>query len=58
MGFLGPYELVHVKFEIFSWRGARVGDRTYLLGGAIAGSEANGIIHDPKLESESSRFTF
>ncbi|GJW09582.1 integrase, catalytic region, zinc finger, CCHC-type containing protein [Tanacetum coccineum] len=54
----GPYELVHVKFEISSWRGARVGVRTYLLGGAIDGSKANGIIHDPKLELESSRFTF
>ncbi|GJS34531.1 hypothetical protein Tco_0532913 [Tanacetum coccineum] len=32
--------------------------RTYLLGGAIDSSEANGIIHDPKLELESSRFTF
>ncbi|GJR69597.1 hypothetical protein Tco_0015662 [Tanacetum coccineum] len=35
-----------------------VGVRTYLLGGAIDGSEANGIIRDPKLELESSRFTF
>ncbi|GJV12647.1 hypothetical protein Tco_1354188 [Tanacetum coccineum] len=32
--------------------------KTYLLGGAIDGSEANGIIRDPKLELESSRFTF
>ncbi|GKF41336.1 hypothetical protein Tco_0124678, partial [Tanacetum coccineum] len=32
--------------------------RTYLLGGEIDGSEANGIIRDPKLELESSRFTF
>ncbi|GJY66466.1 putative reverse transcriptase domain-containing protein [Tanacetum coccineum] len=32
--------------------------RTYLLGGAIDSSEANGIIRDPKLELESSRFTF
>ncbi|GJY62090.1 hypothetical protein Tco_0462747 [Tanacetum coccineum] len=46
------------KFEISSWRGARVDVRTYLLGGAIDGSEANGIIRDPKLELESSRFTF
>ncbi|GJQ89229.1 hypothetical protein Tco_0000368 [Tanacetum coccineum] len=46
------------EFEISSWRGARVGVRTYLLGGAIDGSEANGIIRDPKLELESSRFTF
>ncbi|GJT18234.1 retrovirus-related pol polyprotein from transposon TNT 1-94 [Tanacetum coccineum] len=48
----------NVKFEISSWRGARVDVRTYLLGGAIDGSEANGIIRDPKLELESSRFTF
>ncbi|GJS25586.1 hypothetical protein Tco_0454218 [Tanacetum coccineum] len=46
------------EFEISSWRGARVGVRTYLLGGAIHGSEANAIIRDPKLELESSRFTF
>ncbi|GJX48363.1 reverse transcriptase domain-containing protein [Tanacetum coccineum] len=45
-------------FEISSWRGARVGVRTYLLGGAIDGSEANEIIRDPKLELESSCFTF
>ncbi|GJY12011.1 hypothetical protein Tco_0381320 [Tanacetum coccineum] len=32
--------------------------RTHLLGGAIDSSEANGIIRDPKLELESSRFTF
>ncbi|GJX12078.1 hypothetical protein Tco_0201937 [Tanacetum coccineum] len=38
--------------------GRRVDVRTYLLGGAIDGSEANGIIRDPKLELESSRFTF
>ncbi|GJS49680.1 putative reverse transcriptase domain-containing protein [Tanacetum coccineum] len=39
--------------------GSRVVDvRTYLLGGAIDSSEANGIIRDPKLELESSRFTF
>ncbi|GJY76137.1 hypothetical protein Tco_0481253 [Tanacetum coccineum] len=49
---------VRSEFEIFSWRGARVGVRTFLLGGAIDGSEANGIICDPKLELESSRFTF
>ncbi|GJS18989.1 hypothetical protein Tco_0413461 [Tanacetum coccineum] len=54
----GPYQLVHVKFEISSWRGARVDVRTYLLGGAIDGSKANGIIRDPKLELESSRFSF
>ncbi|GJT09603.1 hypothetical protein Tco_0856645 [Tanacetum coccineum] len=38
--------------------GRRVDVRTYLLGGAIDGSEANGIIRNPKLELESSRFTF
>ncbi|GJY52394.1 hypothetical protein Tco_0443241 [Tanacetum coccineum] len=37
---------------------ARVDVRTYLLCGAIDGSEANGIIRNPKLELESSRFTF
>ncbi|GJV98000.1 hypothetical protein Tco_1549577 [Tanacetum coccineum] len=36
----------------------RVDGRSYLLSGAIDGSEANGIIHDPKLEVESSRFAF
>ncbi|GJQ98992.1 hypothetical protein Tco_0521977 [Tanacetum coccineum] len=45
-------------FKISSWRDARVDVRTYLLGGAIDSSEANGIIRDPKLELESSRFTF
>ncbi|GJZ08064.1 putative ribonuclease H-like domain-containing protein [Tanacetum coccineum] len=35
-----------------------VGFRTYILGGAINASEANGIIRDPKYELESSRFTF
>ncbi|GKF65719.1 hypothetical protein Tco_0192236, partial [Tanacetum coccineum] len=54
----GPYQLVHVKFEISLWRGASVGVRMYLLGGAIDGSKANGIIRDPKLELESSHFTF
>ncbi|GJW56747.1 hypothetical protein Tco_0103478 [Tanacetum coccineum] len=38
--------------------GLRVDVRTYLLGGAIDSSKANGIIRDPKLELESSRFTF
>ncbi|GJS35102.1 hypothetical protein Tco_0533484 [Tanacetum coccineum] len=38
--------------------GQRVDVRTYLLGGAIDGSEAKRIIRDPKLELESSRFTF
>ncbi|GKB74507.1 putative reverse transcriptase domain-containing protein [Tanacetum coccineum] len=49
---------VRSEFEISSWRGARVDVRTYLLGGAIDSSEANGIIRDPKLELENSRFTF
>ncbi|GJW47198.1 hypothetical protein Tco_0078844 [Tanacetum coccineum] len=49
---------VRSEFEISSWRGARVDVRTYLLGGAIDSSKANGIIHDPKLELENSRFTF
>ncbi|GJS59960.1 hypothetical protein Tco_0654744 [Tanacetum coccineum] len=49
---------VRSEYEISSWRGARFGVRTYLLGGAIDGSEANGIIRNPKLELESSRFTF
>ncbi|GJU21004.1 hypothetical protein Tco_1154346 [Tanacetum coccineum] len=49
---------VRSEFEISSWRGTRVDVRTYLLGGAIDSSEANGIIRDPKLELESSRFTF
>ncbi|GJR57882.1 retrovirus-related pol polyprotein from transposon TNT 1-94 [Tanacetum coccineum] len=51
-------KLIEGEFEISSWRGARVDVRTYLLGGAIDSSEANGIIRDPKLELESSRFTF
>ncbi|GJW81007.1 hypothetical protein Tco_0144982 [Tanacetum coccineum] len=49
---------VRSEFEISSWHGSRVDVKTYLLGGAINGSEANGIIRNPKLELESSRFTF
>ncbi|GJY63548.1 putative reverse transcriptase domain-containing protein [Tanacetum coccineum] len=49
---------VRSEFEISSWRGARVDVKTYLLGGAIDSSEANGIIRDPKLELENSCFTF
>ncbi|GJT72783.1 hypothetical protein Tco_1032069 [Tanacetum coccineum] len=41
---------VHVKFGISSWRGSRVGGRSYLLSGAIDGSEANRIIRDSKQE--------
>ncbi|GJZ58363.1 hypothetical protein Tco_0613857 [Tanacetum coccineum] len=47
--------LVHVKFGISSWRGSRVDGRSYLLSGAIDGSEANRIIRDSKLEFENSR---
>ncbi|GJY06899.1 hypothetical protein Tco_0373953 [Tanacetum coccineum] len=47
-GILGPYQLVHVKFGISSWRGSRVDSRSYLQSGAIDGSEANGIIRDSK----------
>ncbi|GJW32581.1 putative reverse transcriptase domain-containing protein [Tanacetum coccineum] len=49
---------VRSEFGISSCRGSRVDGRTYLQSGAIDGSEANGIIRDPKLELESSRFTF
>ncbi|GJT65239.1 hypothetical protein Tco_1016719 [Tanacetum coccineum] len=45
---LGPYQLVHVKFGISSWRGSRVDGRSCLLSGAIDGSEANRIIRDSK----------
>ncbi|GJS98281.1 hypothetical protein Tco_0819451 [Tanacetum coccineum] len=53
-----PYQLVHAKFGVSSWRGARVDVRMYLLDGAIDGSKANGIIRDLKLKLESSCFTF
>ncbi|GJS63746.1 putative reverse transcriptase domain-containing protein [Tanacetum coccineum] len=49
---------VRSELKISSWRAARFGVRTYLLGGAIDGSKANGIICNPKLELESSSFTF
>ncbi|GJT80497.1 hypothetical protein Tco_1054839 [Tanacetum coccineum] len=49
---------VKLLLDSFGKLSIRVGVRTYLLGGAIDGSEANRIIHDPKLELESSRFTF
>ncbi|GJQ91928.1 hypothetical protein Tco_0003067 [Tanacetum coccineum] len=42
---------VRSEFEISSWRGARIGVRTYLLDGAIDGGEANGIIRDPNTRS-------
>ncbi|GJX29300.1 hypothetical protein Tco_0237379 [Tanacetum coccineum] len=47
-------ESLRSEFGISSWRGSRVDGRSYLLSGAIDGSEANGIIRDPKLELESS----
>ncbi|GJX78766.1 hypothetical protein Tco_0326915 [Tanacetum coccineum] len=50
--FLGPYQLVHVKSGVSSWRGSRDDGRTYLLSGAIDGSKANGIICDSKMELE------
>ncbi|GKG18298.1 hypothetical protein Tco_0372596, partial [Tanacetum coccineum] len=50
--------LAIVDAFVRSERGARVGVRTYLLGGAINGSKANGIIRNPKLDLKSSHFTF
>ncbi|GJR64727.1 hypothetical protein Tco_0010792 [Tanacetum coccineum] len=52
---LGPYQLVHVKFGISSWRGSRVDGRSCLLSGAIDGSEGNRIIRDSQLEFENSQ---
>ncbi|GJQ90490.1 putative reverse transcriptase domain-containing protein [Tanacetum coccineum] len=51
---------VFVKLLLDSfWKlSVRVDVRTYLLGGAIDSSEAIGIIRDPKLELDNSRFTF
>ncbi|GJT94628.1 hypothetical protein Tco_1090146 [Tanacetum coccineum] len=43
------------EFGISSWRGSRVDGRSYLLSGAIDGSEANRIMRDSKLEFENSR---
>ncbi|GJU86986.1 hypothetical protein Tco_1294532 [Tanacetum coccineum] len=51
-------ELVFVELPTARVGSRVVNVRTYLLGGAIDSSEANGIIRDPKLELESSRFTF
>ncbi|GKF59279.1 putative reverse transcriptase domain-containing protein [Tanacetum coccineum] len=48
----------YYSLGISSWRGSGVDGRSYLLSGAIDSSEANGIIRDPKLELESSHFTF
>ncbi|GJR13825.1 hypothetical protein Tco_0796477 [Tanacetum coccineum] len=39
---------VRSEFGISSWRGSRVDGRSYLLSGAIDGSEANRIISDFK----------
>ncbi|GJX40420.1 hypothetical protein Tco_0255410 [Tanacetum coccineum] len=50
----GPYQLVHMKFGVSSWHSSRVDGRSYLLSGAIDGSEANRIISDFKLEFENS----
>ncbi|GJV07842.1 hypothetical protein Tco_1345498 [Tanacetum coccineum] len=41
---------VRSEFGISSWRGSRVDGRSYLLSGAIDGSEANRIIRDSKQE--------
>ncbi|GJV76249.1 putative reverse transcriptase domain-containing protein [Tanacetum coccineum] len=49
---------VKLLLDSFGKLSIRVDVRTYLLGGAIDSSEANGIIRDPKLELENSRFTF
>ncbi|GKA62049.1 putative reverse transcriptase domain-containing protein [Tanacetum coccineum] len=51
-------EFVKLLLDSFGKLSIRVDVRTYLLGGAIDSSEANGIIRDPKLELENSRFTF
>ncbi|GJT00313.1 putative ribonuclease H-like domain-containing protein [Tanacetum coccineum] len=50
--------LVKLLLDSFGKLSIRVDVRTYLLGGSIDSSEANGIIRDPKLELENSRFTF
>ncbi|GJX20003.1 hypothetical protein Tco_0222680 [Tanacetum coccineum] len=49
---------VRSEFGVSSWRGSRVDGRSYLLSGAIDGSEVNEIIQNPKWELESSCFTF
>ncbi|GKC41855.1 hypothetical protein Tco_1059577, partial [Tanacetum coccineum] len=53
-----PYQLVHMKFGVSSWHGSRVDGRSYLLSGAIDGSEANRIISDSKLEFKNSRISY
>ncbi|GJS91830.1 hypothetical protein Tco_0774466 [Tanacetum coccineum] len=42
---------VRSEFGISSWRGSRVDGRSYLLSGAIDGSEANRIIRDSKMRN-------
>ncbi|GJR40163.1 hypothetical protein Tco_1215847 [Tanacetum coccineum] len=49
---------IRSEFGVSSWRGSRVDGRSYLLSGAIDGSEVNEIIQNPKWELESSCFTF
>ncbi|GJQ92351.1 hypothetical protein Tco_0003490 [Tanacetum coccineum] len=49
---------VRSEFGVSSWRGSRVDGRSYLLSGAIDGSEVNEIIQNPKWELESSCVTF
>ncbi|GKC10627.1 hypothetical protein Tco_1007409 [Tanacetum coccineum] len=49
---------VKLLLDSFGKLSIRVDGRTYLLSGVIDDSEANRIIRDPKLELESSRFTF
>ncbi|GJR13831.1 hypothetical protein Tco_0796483 [Tanacetum coccineum] len=51
---MSPYGL----FGLQEFLSCSVDVRTYLLGGAIDSSEENGIIRDPELELESSRFIF
>ncbi|GJS13001.1 hypothetical protein Tco_0407473 [Tanacetum coccineum] len=52
---VGMDESLWSEFGISSLRGSRVDGRSYLLSGAIDGSEANIIIHDSKLEFKNSR---
>ncbi|GJW27580.1 hypothetical protein Tco_0044455 [Tanacetum coccineum] len=42
------HDMSRSEFGISSWRGSRVDGRSYLLSGAIDGSEANRIIRDSK----------
>ncbi|GKE38617.1 hypothetical protein Tco_1462022 [Tanacetum coccineum] len=58
MRILGLREVARTTARIALEFAPEVDVRTYLMGGAMDGSEANGIIRHPKLELESSRFTF